>query len=70
MRTFKEGDNLTLEDVTKALQEAHDNNIPKVTPKIDRSSLKVSKDGYIEFDSWDEYRKVFGDLVSVEEAFR
>ena len=44
MRTFKEGDNLTLEDVTKALLEAHDRNIPKVTPKIDRSSLRVSKD--------------------------
>ena len=63
------GDELTLEDVRQALKEAHDRNI-KHTP-LDRAKLEshLSADGYYEFDSWEEYRKVFGGLVSVEEAF-
>lgn len=70
MRTFKEGDTLTLEDVRAALKEAHDKNIRHTIVESADIQSHLSKDGYYEFDSWEEYKKVFGDFASVEETFR
>lgn len=69
MKKFKEGDNLTLEDVKTALKEAHDKNIKaQITEPLDKRPY-LSTDGFLEFESWDEYKKVFGDFVSLEETF-
>lgn len=70
MRKFVEGDKLTLEDVRQAIEEAHDRNIKcSAAPSGINIESYLSEDGYYEFDSWEEYKRVFGDFVSVEEAF-
>ena len=71
MKKFKEGDILTIDDVRCALKEAHDRNISQniITEGVNPQSY-LSADGYYEFESWEEYKKVFGDFVSVEETFK
>lgn len=70
MRRFKEGDELTLEDVSSALQDAHDRNIKfRLDEGISNPDVRMSADGYYEFDSWEDYHKAFG-TVSVEDAFK
>lgn len=70
MKRFKKGDILTFDEVKSSLKEAHDNNIKhNLTEGIDIQS-HLSKDGFYEFESWEEYKKVFGDFVSVEETFK
>ena len=69
MKKFVEGDNLTLEDVRTALKEAHNRNIKHTIVESIDIQTHLSKDGYYEFDSWDDYRKAFG-AVPLEEAFK
>ncbi len=70
MKRFKEGDNLTFKEVKASLKEAHDNNITHTHSKKIDSLSHLCEDGFYEFESWEEYKKVFGDFVSVEEAFK
>ena len=69
MRKFVEGDELTLEEVKQAFQEAYDRNIKsQMIESVDSSNIKIGKDGYYEFESLEEYRKAFGG-VPLEDVF-
>ena len=70
MKKFVEGDNLTLEDVKQAMKEAHDRNIKHTIVESADMQSHLSSDGFYEFESWEEYKKVFGDFASVEETFK
>lgn len=70
-RKCSDGKNLTLEDVKVALRKAYQKNIKQsISESAERVIPPKSKDGYYEFDSWEDYKKVFGDFVSVEETFK
>lgn len=69
MRHYKEGDNLTLEDVRQSFQEAR-NNKGVLNESVDFSRFPVGKDGSILFNSEEEYEAAFNGTVSFEEAFK
>lgn len=66
MRIFKEGNNLTLEDVRMSFQQV--NNGSKMN--LDLSRYPKDNNGAILFNSDEEYELAFGGTVSFEQAFR
>lgn len=68
MKKFKEGDEITLEDVRESFQLA--NNKELLKESFDFSKIPVDKDGVLLFNSIEEYERSFGGTVSFEEAFR
>ena len=68
MRKFKEGDELTLEDVKRSFREI---NNPKglLKESIDLSRFPIDEDGARVFDSFEEYDAAYGGTVAFEETF-
>ena len=68
MRRFKEGDELTLEDVRRSFREI---NNPKglLKESIDLSRFPIDEDGARVFDSFEEYDAAYGGTVAFEETF-
>lgn len=69
MKQFKEGDNLTLEDVKQSFSDAKKNKT-RLDESVDLSRFPMGKDGAILFSSKEEYEAAFGGTVSFEEAFK
>lgn len=70
-RKYSDEKNLTLDDVKVAFRRAYQKNIKQsISESAERVIPPKRKDGYYEFDSWEDYKKVFGDFVSVEETFK
>lgn len=69
MKQFKEGDNLTLEDVKQSFREVKKNKA-LLNESVDLSRFPIGKDGAILFSSNEEYETAFGGTVSFEEAFK
>ena len=69
MRIFKEGDELTLEDVRRSFREI---NNPKglLKESIDLSRFPIDEDGARVFDSFEEYDAAYGGTVAFEETFK
>ena len=68
MRKFKEGDELTLEDVRRSFREI---NNPKglLKESIDLSRFPIDEDGARVFNSFEEYDAAYGGTVAFEETF-
>jgi len=66
MKTFKEGDNLTLEDIHEILQESK-----KKRPINESNGIQPTlKNGVFVFETDEDIEKYFGGTVSLEEAFK
>ena len=58
-RKCSDGKNLTLEDVKVAFRKAYQKNIKQsLSESAERVIPPKSKDGYYEFDSWEDYKNI------------